>query len=438
MANHFWILLLALPAMSLSPARSAMAQPAMSPPAQPATRWNLQGTRPTYVTPVRRPSATISAIEADHAQDSLNSAEPFLTDDLPQPYSQTAMQYEPATSVPATPADALPPGIAADESDQFVDEPAVPKPWILPYGGGFTSTVTAAGKQQLGVTDLDGRVLFGSPRLPGWFLTAGYGAHLWSGNPQIPPTPLGETSLTLPDAVHDVYIELMTMKKINDRLSVQVAAAPGLYTDFENTSSDAFRITGRALAFWKANEQLTVAFGAIYLGRDDIKALPAAGLTWKISDDSTLELMFPKPRWLRKIRSSERHDHWFYVGGEFGGGSWAISRTERRAIVPNPAAIEVADYLYPDDDSDLTDLTPAAAATLLAPAPAYLTATVDDVATYSALRLMAGFEARPKSGRGVAPRLEAGWVFNRSIELKSTGRVYDLDGAFFARFGVNF
>ncbi len=44
------------------------------------------------------------------------------------------------------------------------------------------------------------------------------------------------------------------------------------------------------------------------------------------TEDWRAEVIFPKPRILRRIIDGTRADWWLYTSGEIGGNSWAIVR----------------------------------------------------------------------------------------------------------------
>lgn len=279
----------------------------------------------------------------------------------------------------------LPPELS-DNPEQFgmgLSEPAeldALPPWIVPGSSFAAASWTSGSGDGLGITDLEARHTLMLPRLPGMMISLGTGFHFLQG----------PSSTDLPPTLYDQTLEFRMMRPLNERWMLDLAVAPSLFSDYENLSSDAVRITGRALAFWSPNPQWKFAFGAIYLDREDIAALPAAGAIWTPNDDYTVELMFPRPRVMRRLSTDGEQTKWVYLGGEFGGGSWAIDRADGSA----------------------------------------------DVFTYSALRLLVGYEVKRK--KGFAPRIEGGYLFNRQVEYKSGIGNYDPDSAAMIRAGASF
>jgi len=166
------------------------------------------------------------------------------------------------------------------------------------------------------------------------------------------------------------------LSKVGDRLGVDLAVAPGWYSDFANDTPQAFRITGHGFGAWEAHEDLRVVAGVIYLDRYDVNLLPAGGLLWTPSEDQRHELIFPRPRFAWRVAEERHSAHWVYVAGEFGGNQWAVRRD----------------------------------------------GGANDVVVYHDYRLLVGWERRP-ADLGVNWRLETGWVTGRLVEyyLTDTG-----------------
>ena len=197
----------------------------------------------------------------------------------------------------------------------------------------------------------------------------------------------------LPGALWAIDAELMAFMPLSEKWSAQVAAAPGIFTDFENTAGDAFRIPGRALAIYKRSPRATFTLGAVFLDRDDVRWVPAVGGIFRPTDRTTLELVLPRPRVSHRFWGDSPDDGGFgYLAGEYGGASWAVRRTAasgRRR---------------------------------------------DDVATLSDFRLLAGFEAKRAGGTGWLA--ETGYVFDRGVEYKSGRGDEDFGDAWLFRVGV--
>ena len=247
----------------------------------------------------------------------------------------------------------------------------------------LTTTVLPSPNGDLGMTTVDLRTTIFPSRLPFLRFTPHFSWHFLSG----PSTP------DLPARLYDVSVSTtlyLPTLPIGDRWSFVGTIDPALFTDFENVSSDAVRITGRALFFYQWSETWRLSGGLVYLDRDDIAALPAVGATWTPSEDRRFELIFPKPKMAFRTACSSEFERWWYFAGEFGGNSWAIDRANG---------------------------TP-------------------DVATISDLRLIVGIEQiNHEASRWL---LETGFVFNRKLEYSSGIGDTDQDPTAMLRAGIVF
>lgn len=304
---------------------------------------------------------------------------PAVTEEGESSQAASYLQYEPQ-NIPLPDETPLIPETLQDGLSSPACEPAATPPWIVPYGTQLTMSWTSGSGDELGMTDIDLRQTLVFPRRPGFMISPGFSTHFLAG----------PESTDLPETLYDNWIEFRWLKKFNDRWAMDLAITPSLFSDYENTGSDAFRITGRAIAMWTVNPTFQLAFGVIYLDREDVVALPGVGAIWTPNDDYKVELLFPRPRILRKLSSSGDTTRWIYLAGEFGGGSWGIDRA---------------------------DGTP-------------------DVFTYSALRMLLGYEV--KKPKGFAPRIEGGWIFGRKVEYQSGAGDYDPSDAAMIRVGGSF
>lgn len=197
---------------------------------------------------------------------------------------------------------------------------------------------------------------------PGWGIT-------WLNGPQ---------TNDLPPQLYHIGLTLGGQTEINDDLVLDLAISPMWFTDWENRRPEAFRLMGRGAWYLRIGDNTQAAAGFVYLNRDDIAVLPVAGLI--IADEvrgQRYELVFPRPKLSWRLSGSETTSRWFTLGGELGGGSWAIKRPDRKP----------------------------------------------DVITYRDLRLVAGWEFHGIKGRRAA--FEAGWLFGRALESRTGRNDYD-------------
>lgn len=233
---------------------------------------------------------------------------------------------------------------------------------------------------QLGIAEFDLRGTIAFPGLRPFWITPRYNMIFLDG----------PRRTDLPARLYTASLGLNWYQPINDRWHAIFSVSPGVYSDFQANNSEAFRITGRGIAFFKWNDQVDLAIGVVYLDRQDVSLLPAAGLIYKPDDDTKIELMFPKPKVARRYKVTDAFERWLYASVEFGGGSWAIERANG----------------------------------------------TDDVVTYRDFRLISGIETVHNSGRKTF--FEFAYVWSRSVEYVSGIGDYKPDDVAMLRAGFKF
>lgn len=231
----------------------------------------------------------------------------------------------------------------------------------------------------LGITTIQLRPTIEIPRAPGIFVTPNFGWHFLGG----------PSTTDLPPRLQDYLVDFSMYRPIGNWL-VQVAVMPGIFTDGQNTTSDALRIQGKLMGFYTMSPRKKLVLGVVYLDRQDVLALPTFGLILQPRDDLTYELLFPKPRlaWRQFVRGD--WEQWVYATGELGGGSWAVRRTSG----------------------------------------------LNDIATYRDLRFLIGLERKHTSSRSWY--VEGGYVFARRLEFQSNIGNVTFDETAFLRVGGAF
>ncbi len=271
------------------------------------------------------------------------------------------------------------PGALEDDEDEDADENDAQKS----HGSGLVFTYAPGSGDQLGLFGFDFRSVppTNLPQASTLTMNTGWGI-TWLNGP---------SSTDLPPQLFHVTIDIGGIAAINDEWAVDLAITPAWYTDWVNRRPEAFRLGGRGAWYYRFDESVQLAAGFVYLNRDDIPALPIAGVVLGNEESGRrFELVFPRPKMAWRIAETETADHWFYVNGELGGGSWAIKRLDR---------------------------TP-------------------DVVTYRDYRLMSGFEFRRKKGRRGA--IEAGWLFSRAVESRTGRGDFNPSDSFITRIWVDY
>ena len=198
----------------------------------------------------------------------------------------------------------------------------------------------------------------------------------------------GPTVTDLPPRLYFTYVDFMWLPKVVNRWTLLLSVAPSVYGDFD---ANEFRLTGKGLAIYDwVPERLQFVAGVLYLNRENIRLLPAGGLIWTPADWARFELLFPKPKLAVRWHIGQGFEDWIFTTAEFGGNTWPIIR-----------------------ESGLRDNV-----------------------TYLDYRLLVGFERKLEGGAGY--RVEAGYVFGRSIEFTSGNGDFDPQNTILLRGGITY
>ena len=106
----------------------------------------------------------------------------------------------------------------------------------------------------------------------------------------------GPRDADLPARLYDTYLQFRWLHKLSSRWSADLSVTPGVYSDFEQSSDKALRITGHFGAMWDWTPTTQIAMGVAYLDREDLRLLPFAGIIWEPTPDWKFNLMIPGPR----------------------------------------------------------------------------------------------------------------------------------------------
>ncbi|MBX7166616.1 MAG: hypothetical protein K1X74_09745 [Pirellulales bacterium] len=225
--------------------------------------------------------------------------------------------------------------------------------------------------------------LFGAPQP--FLITPGFSLHLWDG----PETPPGGGP-DLPAQIYDAYLDTAWRPQFSPTVGADLGFRIGAYTDFSYFDNHSMRFLGRGLGVLTLNQAWQLTAGIVYLDRNNVKLLPAGGVIWTPDPDTRYELVFPYPKLSERLTTVGNTDLWLYLAGEYGGGSWTITRASGTK-----------------DSFDLNDI-----------------------------RIRLGIEwLRFQGPRGWA---EIGYVFNREIKYEVDPTDFDPGDTFMIRAGVAF
>ena len=184
--------------------------------------------------------------------------------------------------------------------------------------------ITRNGTRGLGLTAIELATTLNLPNFAGTTqalrFTPGFNFNWWNG----PRTP--ETGADMPPRTYGTYLAMDYSTPWNRPYGGEINFTVGLYTDFNEVTSDSVRFTGVALGWFKLNPTTTFKLGIEYFDRVDIKLLPAGGLFIYPNPNLKFDLYFPRPRIATRFNNVSGRQVWGYFGGEYGGGSWTYKR----------------------------------------------------------------------------------------------------------------
>ena len=163
------------------------------------------------------------------------------------------------------------------------------------------------------------------------YVSPGFIFHQWDG-----PAPPGVAgTVDLPARAYSGYVDaafnpqpFQNMPQLTAELGVRI----GIYSDFNSLNSDSLRLQGRGFGVVQMTPTLKAKLGVIYIDRNDLKMLPAGGLIWEPNEHTRLDLLFPNPKYSKYLWTVGNAEVWWYLGAEYGGGSWTIERGPARGF----------------------------------------------------------------------------------------------------------
>jgi len=198
------------------------------------------------------------------------------------------------------------------------------------------------GAGELGINDIELNARFAIPFLRNaetpLLITPGFAVHYWEGPVSDPVT----FRPSLPARTYDAYLDTAWNPQLLTWLGAELSFRIGLYDDFvRKVTIDSLRFTGTGLGVVSLSPNLKVKGGVMYLDRNRIKILPAGGVVWTPNTDWYFNILFPNPKIGRRLTTWGNTDWWVYFSGNYGGGTWQISRTSPAVV---PPSTDVFDY----------------------------------------------------------------------------------------------
>jgi len=153
---------------------------------------------------------------------------------------------------------------------------------------------------------------------------------LWDGpntDSFVPPM-MNPTALppALPSKAYSAYLSSRWQPQISPMFGGDIEFNAGVYSDFNSIDTDSVRLTGTGLFVAALTPTMTLKGGVTYLDRVDLKLLPAGGVLWTPNPHTRFDIYFPRPKLAQYLTTLGNTDVWWFVSGEYGGGSWTVSR----------------------------------------------------------------------------------------------------------------
>ena len=147
---------------------------------------------------------------------------------------------------------------------------------------------------------------------------------LWDG-PDNYAAPLDDFP-SLPGQVYGAYLGFGWEPMLTPQFGFDLEANVGIYSDFETADEESVRAPSLALAVLNLTPTLTLKGGIEYLDRVDLEWLPALGVLWQPNPQTRWDIYFPRPKLASYLTTVGNTDLWWYLMGEYGGGSWTVGR----------------------------------------------------------------------------------------------------------------
>ena len=179
------------------------------------------------------------------------------------------------------------------------------------------------GNDDLNTNDTDASLIFAFPNFlystQPLYVVPSFSLHLWDG-------PQSSTGADLPSSAYSGFIDVGWNSDPNQIFSTELGVRVGAFTDFDTFNSDSIRVLGKALANFRLTPNSTLKGGVYYLDRNSVKLVPAGGLLYQPNPYTRLDIFFPQPKLAQYWRTIGTRDVWWYIAGDYGGGSWTIRR----------------------------------------------------------------------------------------------------------------
>ncbi len=244
----------------------------------------------------------------------------------------------------------------------------------------------------LSINDTDVALAFAIPQFLAstqpLYIAPSFSVHLWDG-------PESSTGADLPGSAYSAFLDFAWQSDPMRIVGAELGASVGAFSDFDTFTDDSVRVRGKGLGTFRVSPATTFKLGVYYYDRVKTKMLPAVGFFWRPDPFTKVDLFFPQPKYSRYMSTVGTHDVWWYLSGDYGGGSWTVERDGGG-----------------EDQVDINDI-----------------------------RLTLGFEWGQAERMRLGQRtwfFELGYVFDREIVYRRSPGDVKLDDAFLFRLGLGY
>ena len=175
----------------------------------------------------------------------------------------------------------------------------------------------------LKTNDTDASLIFAFPNFlfstQPLFVLPSFSLHQWDG-------PNSSTGADLPGSAYSGFLDFGWNSDPNQIFSTEFGVRVGAFTDFDTFNSDSIRVLGKALGNFRLTPNSTLKAGVYYLDRVDVKIIPAGGILYQPNPNTRLDIFFPQPKIAKYFRTIGTRDVWWFIAGDYGGGSWTVER----------------------------------------------------------------------------------------------------------------
>ena len=191
-------------------------------------------------------------------------------------------------------------------------------------GTGLTVTyLHGSEKDDLALTDVGAQTTAHFPNFlgipSGLRVTPAFIFH-WTDGPKPPE------NTHVPGRLYSTYLDFAISPSWSEYFATELNASVGIYSDFQSVSDDSIRFLGSAVGIWQSNPATALKLGVTYLDRLNVKLLPVFGVLWTPNTKTKWDITFPSPKLSNYWTTVGNKQVWWYLGGEYGGGSWTIER----------------------------------------------------------------------------------------------------------------